>query len=63
MLGIKPRPVVADAGAWFDLRRICGRVAEHDLKGAIIMDSAPALFRSVLCLDVLEEVGAGHVLD
>lgn len=51
---------MARARARLDLRRVRGRVAEHDLQRTILMPAALALLGSVLCLNLLEEVGAGH---
>ena len=63
MLGINAGRFMTRTRARFDLRRVGGGISEHDLQRTILMPAALALLGSVLCLNLLEEVGAGHGLD
>lgn len=53
---------VAYARAWLDPDRIRERVAGYDLQWTIAMPGAPALLGTVLFVQLLEEVRAGHGL-
>jgi len=52
--------IMADARTRLDLRRVGGGVAQYYLQRTIVMPAAPALLGTMLGVDVLEEVGAGH---